>query len=254
MLHPNKKELIKKIVKLAYASVFLKGEKPLSLILLAPPENSKTHFIVGYKTKYSKIVTDLSYFGLLDLLENDKKLKQIIIPDFLKVTEKNQNTKKSLISSLNAYLEEGIYDIKLANKEKKDLKGRIGGVITATTDASFYQNVKSWNGMGFKSRFLCVSWKYGKESMNEILEKIVSEKEEKRKVERLVYKITKIENNHLFNEKLKKLAENSPRRLNNLIVLLKTIALVNGHSKPTKTDFKELEELNTILNLRFNEI
>ena len=64
----SKKELIMRLVKLVYMSAFLKNEKPLSLILIAPPESSKTHFLRQYKTKYSHISTDLSYTGLMILL------------------------------------------------------------------------------------------------------------------------------------------------------------------------------------------
>lgn len=254
VIHPNKKERIKRIVKLCYISAFLKNEKPLSLILIAPPESSKTHFIVGYKTKYAKVVTDMSYFGLLQLLEDDKKLKHVVIPDFLKVTEKGQNTKKSFISALNAYTEEGIFAINLANKDKKDAKGRVGGVITATTEASFFQNKKAWNSMGFRSRFLCVTWNYSKESIQEILENIANENTRKTKTENLSYKLTEIKSNPKFKKELIQLADTSPRRLKNFQVLLKSIALSNGHEMPTNEDLEELKELSQLINLRFTTI
>jgi hypothetical protein len=254
-LKKDKKELIKKIVFLSYSSVFLKNEKPLSLILIAPPESSKTHFLLNFTTKNANLSTDLSYFGLINILLKQKNIKQIVIPDFLKITEKNQATKKNVISSLNAFVEEGLFDIDLAGKESIKLNGKTGGILTSTTQQSFYQNKKNWNEMGFKSRFIVVTWSYTNETMNEIMQTIAKEKKSKKiKPIKLNYKMTYIEKNEDFNDELIKMSEFSPRRLKNLTVLLKTIALVNNHKKPTKSDLEELKELSELMNLKFTPI
>jgi len=255
----EKKDGIKdilKIIKLVYASVFIKNEKPLSLMLVAPPEQSKTHFILDYyKTKYIHIATDLSYKGLIKDLIRDNKIKQIIIPDFLKLTEKNQNTKKALITTLNAFLEEGIFNIDLANTEEINLKGRCGGIITSTTDASFYQNAKTWNAIGFKSRFLIISWKYTNETMTTLLEAISKEEKNKKNTSKtLNFKQKSIKIAEKTRKNLVFLAENSPRRLKNLKILIKSIALMNGKDEADDKEFEELKRLSKYINLRFNEI
>lgn len=246
---------IRKTIKLVYLSAFLKDEKPLSLMLVAPPEQSKTHFLLEHKTKFSHLATDLSYKGLIDLLLSNKNVKHIVIPDFLKVTEKNQSTKKSIITALNGYLEEGIFDINLANSQKIDLKGRSGGVITSTTKGSFFQNAKNWNALGFKSRFIIISWEYTPESLEKILD-IISKEEStaKTKPKNLQYKLTKVKSSQKINRLLKPLAEGSPRRYKQLIVLLKCLALESGKEETDLDSVEELKEINQILNLRFSKI
>ncbi len=249
------KNAIEKIIKLAYISAFLKDEKPLSLLIVAPPEQSKSHYILKFKTKYSHLTTDLSYMGLIKLLTENKNLKHIVIPDFLKVTEKNQSTKKNLISSLNAYLEEGIFEISLANREKIDLKGKSGGIITATTEQSFFQNAKNWNAIGFKSRFLPVSWRYSDETMQKVINKITAEESTKNtKSKPITYKQEKINIQPEIYEKLQQFAELSPRKLKNLKVLAKSLALYNNKKSVGIKEIKEIEQLNEYINLRFKEI
>jgi len=252
-MEKNNLNKIEEIVKLVFLSSYLKNEKPLSLILIAPPEHSKSHFLLKYTTKNSHISTDLSYFGLINLLKNDKKIKQIVIPDFLKVTEKNQNTKKSIISALSEFIEDGIYNINLANKEPINLKGRKGGILTATTPYSYRQNYKNWNGLGFKSRFLFIQYEQSSNTINKIMEKIAREEGNKKiKKIRLSTKSKLIKSNQKLNKKLILLSEFSRRKLKNYKILLKTIALKNNHDKPTEEDFKELEELSKII--KSNEV
>lgn len=257
----NDIEKIQKIVKLTYLSAFLVDEKPLSLILIAPPEQSKTYHLLQYKTKYSQVSTDLSYIGLIKLLIDDKNIKHIVIPDFLKVTEKGNATKKSIISALNSFLEEGIFKINLGNKEKIDLNGRRGGIITATTTYSLFQNAKNWNGTGFKSRFISVNWSYTPKTLKKIMEKIAkneekttkSTKKRKKTSKKIAIKRGKVNING-YGLKLISYSDYSLRKLENLTVLLKTIALKNEHDTVKENDFQELLELIPLINNRSKEI
>lgn len=250
-----KKEDIQKIIELVYISGFLKKDKPLSLFLIAPPEQSKSHFILEKTTRFSHQASDLSFMGLVKILTEKKALKHIIIPDFLKITEKKQTTKNNLLTLLNSFLEEGIFEINLGNKEKIDLEGKQGGIITATTDYSFYQNRKNWGGIGFISRFIVVSYRYKQETIDEILRLINKEKSTaKKKPIKLTYKMTDVQSSEEINSLLNEYNEGSLRRQKNLIVLLKCIALRNHRDKTNKEDVEELKKLIPFLNTRFTRI
>lgn len=244
---------IKRIIKLTYASAFLKNCRPLSLMIIAPPSQSKTHFLLSYKTKYSYTITDLSFMGLINLLVENPKLKHIKVPDFLKLTEKKASTKDNLLSFLNSFLEEGIFEVKLGNQNKLDLKGKKGGIITATTKASYEQNKKKWENTGFISRFLIVSYQYSNELISEIMDSI-NNGDEEIKTENINYKqkYVKIKKEH--NDKLKQLSLYNIRKYNNLRILIKTIALTNQREETEEKDIEELIELNEILNDYFTTI
>ena len=79
---------ILKIVKLVLLSGYLKHHKPLSLFLIGEVGTGKTEIITNYKSSRVVMITDLSYMGLLKSMRTNKKLKHIIVPDFLKITKK----------------------------------------------------------------------------------------------------------------------------------------------------------------------
>jgi hypothetical protein len=262
-IHPTIKgtEIIEKLVKLAYISTFLKDEKPLSLILVAPPEQSKSYYILKYKTKYSHISTDLSYMGLIRLLVKNKDLKQIVIPDFLKITQKGKNTKNACLTTLNSFLEEGIFNINLMGDDIISLNGKTGGIITSTTKSSFEQNKKIWESLGFSSRFLIASWKYTDKKMEELVNIVLSENPKKNfkngKIDNqkiLKYNVKTIEIDKKNSEKIAFLAKKSPRKAKNLRILAKSLALFNGHFKVTDDEISELNIINRYLNTQFTPI
>lgn len=240
-------EKIKKLVELAYLSAYLTDDKPICLMLVAPPENSKTHFLLGFKSHKSHISTDLSFAGLVNILMRNKGIKQIVIGDFLKITGKKQSTKNNLLTILNSYTEEGIFDINLGNRDEQNLKGRKGGILTATTTKSFAQNKKTWEALGFSSRFLVVKYKYSDETMDKVLDKIIENKKQDKPIN-LKIKTGNVECDEEFKKQLKQLANRSPRKLKILLTLLKTISLKNKHKKVCKMDFEELLELKELLH------
>jgi hypothetical protein len=262
-IHPVKKgtEIIEKLVKLAYISTFLKDEKPLSLILIAPPEQSKSYYILKYKTKYSHISTDLSYMGLIRLLIKNKNLKQIVIPDFLKITQKGKNTKNACLTTLNSFLEEGIFNINLMGDDIISLNGKTGGIITSTTKSSFEQNKKVWDSLGFSSRFLIASWKYSDQKMEELVNIVLSEnpkinskngKNDHQEI--LKYNVKTIKIDKKNSEKIGFLAKKSPRKAKNLRILAKSLALFNGRSEVSDEEILELKTINIYLNEQFTLI
>ena len=104
---------IEKIVKLVLSSGFIKNSDPLSLILVGKAGVGKTCIITGHNTKKSIVTTDLSKFGLIRELKEKPNLSHIVIPDFIKVTDKKQSTRKDLISTLNSATEEGLNNLSL---------------------------------------------------------------------------------------------------------------------------------------------
>jgi len=248
------KNMIKKLVKLAYFSAFLYKKTPISLFLLAPPGQSKTHYILKYKTKYSNVSTDLSYMGIINQLRKDKTLKHIVIPDFIKVSNKKKSTADSTIGLLCNFMEEGIFEINLGNNEKIDFKGRTGGVITATTRASYAQNFKKWNAIGFDSRFIFVSWEYSQLTLDSIMKEINTENKRLKQTKMLKAKITDVYTESRLNAIFNKHTGNDLRKLIHFQDLAKCNALMNGRNKVMEEDINEVLRLGKIINTDFTII
>lgn len=255
-----KKSDIKKIdrlIELTYLSEFLKDKLPISLMLISPPEQSKTFFILSKKTDRSEVITDLSWKGVINLLKDDKNkdnLKHLIIPDLLKLTRKKKSTTDNLLSLLNGYLEEGIFKINVGNDRKIDFKGKSGGMITATTKKSFERNRKNWEHMGLSSRFLKVSYKLSTKTIKNIMRKIAKKNNNIRDVKKIETEDKSIELKKEHIEKIVDLSNNSIRKFRNLTTLLESIALSYNREKTIDKDFNELKSLMKFINLDFNLI
>jgi hypothetical protein len=250
----DEQEDIKKIVKLCYISPYLKRSKPVNLMLLAPAESGKTHFLLSFFTKFSRILSDLSFAGLLKILQEDKNLKTIVIPDFLKITGKKQSTKQNLLTILNGFLEEGIYKISLGNREEINLEGRRGSIMTATTRASYNQNKKEWESMGFSSRFLMVSYEYSQQTISEIMQLLASENGKIKKPLKLKGRLTEVTASEEINLRLKEASNNSLRMFQMLMTLSKCNALLDGRDKVLIKDIEEIKRLSKFFNLDYKEI
>lgn len=246
-------EDLKKILKLVLLSGNLKNAKPLSLLVLSRSGNGKTELITSFKKSSVGFVTDMSFIGLLKWLEDDKKLKHIIIPDFIKITEKKRSTTANLISCLNALTEEGVGKIKIFNTEK-DFSNRVIGLITATTKASFAQHKKAWESFGFVQRMVIISYDYKDETIDLIMNSINKEEYLNDKKENIKYTDKKINSEEALFKQLNPYANKRFRSLKQLQTLCLSHALLRKDTKVTQEDINEVIRLTKYMNLNYTKI
>lgn len=244
---------IKKITELVYTSGRLKNTRPLSLMLVAGAGRGKTEIITSFKGKNIITVTDLSYMGLIKIMEENPKIKHLIVPDFIKLTNKKGSTSANLISFLNNFLEDGINQIKLYNMDK-DFKGKRGAMVTATTRASFSQHKKEWENTGFLSRLIVVSYNYSDKTMQEIQEFIACEGDKKKEYETIKSSEVDIKFNKEINKKLIPYCRGDLRKQKQLQTLCKANALLEGRKSVAEKDFEEVMKLRKFINYNFKEI
>lgn len=246
-------EEIKKITELVFESGRIKNARPLSLMLVAGAGSGKTEIITSFKGKNIVTATDLSYMGLIKIMEENKKIKHIIVPDFIKLTSKKGSTSANLISFLNNFLEDGVNQIKLYNVDK-DFNGKRGGLVTATTKASLSQNKFAWTTNGFLSRLILVSYEYSEKTMEEIQRFVANNGELKKDIKTVKTSEVEIKDNCKINEKLIKFCKGNIRRQKQLQTLCKSNALLNGRTQVTDEDYKEISRLNKFINDKFTKI
>lgn len=244
---------IKKIVSLVLASAFLKNEAPLSLLIIGKVELGKTSIIQSVTTKRSRVITDLSYMGVGELLREEKELVHFVIPDFIKITQKKRSTSDNLISLLNSLLEEGIYEIRIYGY-KENFNGRKAGVITATTSASWGQHKQEWLNIGFVSRMVICSFDYSEQTRNRIIKYINVEEYKSFKQTLLKLKPFEVRSTEVLNSQLNSLANNKFRTLKHLQTLVKCNALLDNRKQVLQEDIDEIKRLSKFLNLDYTKI
>ena len=252
-----------KIVKLVLLTGNLIDEKPVSLLIIGKSGIGKTGLITCFEKDTVACRTDLTYMGLINLIARNNRIKHLIIPDFIKITQKKRATSDNFVSLLNAGTEEGLteFDIgpshfDLREMTKEGPKEKHIGIITATTKASFGQHKKAWEGFGFVQRMLMVTYDYTDETIEEIMQSI----------NRLEYRLAStkekiiIKKNFLvnasndlmkqFNEKLK----GNFRGLRQLQTLAMANALDRGSKFVEQQDIDEIIRLSKYMNLNFTKI
>ena len=163
---------LKELIRTVLYSGYVAGEKPLSVMFVGNVGIGKSEILNNFKNNDNiAFFTDVTYMGLIKLLEENKEIRHIVIPDFLKITMKSKSTTANITSAFNSLMEEGLDTISMMGKTV-DFKGKQSGVITATTKNSFQQHRKNWKSMGFLSRMLIISYDYDDKTIKEIFEYI----------------------------------------------------------------------------------
>jgi hypothetical protein len=162
-------EQILEIIKTAYASAYLKMDKPINLLLIAESDSGKSQIIMTYKTPESEIVSDMTTKGLFAILEkrNGDEPITIIIPDFNAVLGHKPSVAGGTVGALLSLLEEGT--AKTADGGGiKDMKGKKVSLITAMTPGVFFSKLKRWKSTGFFRRFMPIHYRYSSETSKKI--------------------------------------------------------------------------------------
>lgn len=259
VLHLEPKKMIKiedlkKITKLVLLSGYIKNSKPLSMLIVGNAGTGKTEIISSYHSQRVEILTDLSYSGLIESMKKKGTLKHIVIPDFIKITQKKRSTSDNLISLLNAVTEEGVKKIRLFNVEH-DLKGRVLGIITATTKKSAEQRWKAWQAMGFVSRMLIISFDYSEDTIKEVMDYINSEEFLNNGNEKIQgFKDTFVVAEKELNSQFNAISEKKFRTLKQLQTLAKAHAILRHDTKVTQQDVDEILRLSRFFNLKYTKI
>jgi len=246
-------EDLKKLLRLVLLTGDLKDYPPVSLLIVSKSGNGKTELITSYKKTSMMFLTDLSYVGLLDELKKNKGLKHILIPDFIKITQKKRSTSNHLVSLLNALMEEGVGKIRVFNSEY-DFNNRKIGLITATTKASFAQNEKSWSSFGFVQRMLIISFDYNENTIKAIMESINKEEFLKNKPDSLIKLGCDVKSEQKFNSQLNRYSYSNFRNLKQLQALSKAHALSEMRKEVRQCDIDEIIRLTKYMNLRYTKI
>jgi len=260
-----KMEPLQKMIECVLISPYIKGEKPLSLLIIAKPESGKTSIMKTYRQNKGIIyVTDCTAYGLTrDVLPKmvSGEIKTIMIPDLLTPLSKATKTRRSFIAFLNNLIEEGIAKVTTyAMVWNRPVKAN---VITAVTDQALRDGRHEWAKMGFLSRFIVFSYSYNLSTVMQILERYSQHGLE---ISNTKIKLPK-------NPKNIRLPDQIADQLNpiamqigqqyevygirakiNLRTLLKCLAYRNKSSEVTEREYEEFLELADHMNFKFNPL
>lgn len=166
-------------IKTILMSSFVKGHRSLSGIIISIPDTGKSESLMQYfKLPGLTFLSDATAYGILsELLDGIKRksITHIVIPDLLKILNRNYKVAKELVSTLNSLAEEGFtgtltYNIKIL----MDKPIRCG-FMTSITMGGYKTVKKMWKSIGFSSRIVPFFFGYNAEDLENAQESILNE-------------------------------------------------------------------------------
>lgn len=246
-------EKVTKFLEITFNSGNLKGEKPLSLLIVAPVSNGKT---TGVKQFYSneqiKVQTDATAYGILKKYEKDlrdRKIRFIVIPDLLNCLARRKTSVDTFIMFINASSEDGIEE---SNTYAYEIKERIDpfGWVMCVTEKAYKKKKAQLDQIGLSSRFLKLQYKYSLETIQKIINKIINEENLKIPKIKIKKSTVLIKGNQDIFQKASTYAKllcsedaETIRIQKNLQTFLKASAYTRGDNKVTQEDLKVLDDL-----------
>ncbi|MFQ6118286.1 MAG: hypothetical protein ACE5KE_00200 [Methanosarcinales archaeon] len=256
-----------KLINLVLISGKIKGERPLSAILISNIETGKSE-ILSHFMDFNGVIwaNDLSRKILFDSIvpEVEKGSKtHIVCPDFLNYLAHHKDTVKGTMMGLNAFIEEGLKDIRFYGTERHYSKVVIGGIVFAITKEEYNFRKKYWKNIGFLSRCIPITYSYSKDTIYEI-HNYISNGFKSKKITLVVPPKRQV--NIKFTSKSeqelvkmialgkKKRYETGFRLHKHLRTLAKCIAYYNGSRKVNIADIDEMRRLLDYINFDYKEI
>ena len=255
---------IEYLLKLAVVTPFIQREKPVSVMLIAPPEHGKSEVLKKFAFVDSvAIATNFDSYVFSEIALQYPNKRTIIIPDFLRITKRKYSTQSNALTILNALTEEGwIGKLPLGQSIQKPI---VMNVLTALTKDELRDKRHKWATIGFLSRFVPVTYSYKEETIKQIRNYIkdriyrvdepyngnflpkndvdvILPKEVAEMIESIVLDISEEENILGF------------RLQRQLQTLAMANAILNGRNIVQKEDYLVIKELSKFINFKFTEV
>lgn len=145
---------------------FMAGERPVSMILIAPPGAGKSSMLESFDSDYSPFTSDATAREVSKILREKKNATHLIIGDLMSVMRHKKGTTDltiNLLSQLSG-------DTLSVDSFTGDKAGKRMGIITAIPpeDLKGVKIRKALEAGGFMSRFLIANYAYTNDTVGQI--------------------------------------------------------------------------------------
>lgn len=273
---------LKKFLRYTLFSGFVQNKKrPVSGLIVAHPERAKSTEALKFEGFGILYMTDLTHYGLVEELrdmpaEEREALHHLVIPDLEKLRSRGKSVREELMASFRELTEEGIGRMHTGKINVNFDPPIVMGIVACTTPEDIGDKRSVLRNVTFLSRFIPFSYDYSDEQKIDILNFVEIEDEQTERKDQIRGKFSRVELPESLAHELTNYAVFLARRIQNyayvprsqrdneilfgvrakenLMTLLKSIALYNGNRTVTKEDFGELMSLYKYMNFRQSEI
>jgi hypothetical protein len=268
-----------------YSGFVENAPRPISGLIVAEAERGKSTEARKWEGLGVMTIQDLTSFGIARTIsemsdEDRRTLHHIIVPDLEKIGSRNRNVRDELLAMFRIVMDEGLKDFATGRLMLHLREPVVLGILMCTTPEDIGDKRSVFRTLSFQSRVIPFTYDYSERLKLNVLnfldseehaikEKYVFKREERVKVKLPIHYSTSL--NPYASELAKRLdsfSRKSPietteerggrligiRTKENLMTLLKAIALYDGRTTVTKEDFLKLKKLYSFMNYKFKEL
>ncbi len=266
-------EELEHLIKLALLSAYVKGERPVSVLISARVESGKTEILrKAIHCDGVLYIADATAYGIQKQYIQeiaDGKIKTIVIPDLITPLSKSSDTVETFVSFLNGLIEEGIAEVQTYAMSLKLRTPSRCNIITSIAKEHLFDQRHRWSKIGFLSRVIPVSYEYAASTVYDIMQSIAT-REYHSEPEYINLSLpSKSVDVELPAKIAKDIAAFAPQVIDSgkfagelygfrLQKQLQTLCMANtlleGRTKSNDSDFNTIKRLSNYINLRFKQI
>lgn len=276
---------LRDFIKYTLYSGFVKNvQRPTSTLIIAEPERGKSTEVRKWKGLGVMQLQDLTSYGIVRTInemseEERRNFHHIVVPDLEKLGSRKVSVREEILSMFRIVMDEGLRDFSTGKLVLHLPEPVVLGLVMCTTPEDIGDRRSIYRTLSFQSRLLPFSYDYGDTLKANILDFIETEehvvqecfvfqRREKIKVnlpDRYARALTPYA--VLLSRKLEKFSRKSPlqkavernrllgiRPKENMMGLLKAVALYHGRQMVKEADFEEFQRLYRHMNYEMREI
>jgi hypothetical protein len=279
-------EPLRDFIKYSLYSGFVENApRPVSGLVVAEAERGKSTEARKWEGLGVMTLQDLTSFGIARTIsemsdEDRRTLHHIIIPDLEKIGSRNRNVRDELLAMFRIVMDEGLKDSATGRLMLHLREPIVLGMLMCTTPEDIGDKRSVFRTLSFQSRVIPFTYDYSDQLKVNIIdfvdseehaikEKFVFKRKEKVKVKLPIHYSTSLNPYALqLAKRLERFSRKSPietteerggrligiRTKENLMTLLKAIALYHGRTTVKKEDFLKLKKLYSFMNYKFKKL
>lgn len=254
-------QLIEELVQSVALSHRIKGQKRVSLLLLAAPESGKTTVVNAANVRHVCRVAIITGRSILREVKDNPHTEFLAFNDLTAVRAMSPSAVALLIVLLNQLTQDEHGLVAFAGKEVERIERSIG-IIACLPFATFVDHRARWKELGFVSRMVPFAYSYSAELVAQIKDAIDTEtiKQKNKPIQKMPQGIkaqTAITVSVPIVRRIRALADARALRLGQLGIrllqnyhcLIRAHALLRGHTAVDATDMNFLRDIDAYVSI-----
>lgn len=162
------------LLKLVFATGYVKDAKPVSFLIVGEPGRGKTELLERFiPNRPLYFMSDATWMGIVNILKEAQKggIRHTVFTEFQKLLRRKQSVADNTLGILTQIVWEGVGKVS-AGPRVMDFQGARFGIVGAMTMESFSLKHELFRDLGLMDRIFCLRWDLDEAQVREIMGRV----------------------------------------------------------------------------------